>query len=103
MTLPIGESGCLALAPAGLVVTRAEATARLDPHGDLEVLFRLDGDDTDTLNRLLQGRLGARVAMVFAGRVLSAPQIQTPSFGGRGVISDLDLQAAADVVAALSG
>lgn len=103
VTLPSAESGCLALAPAALIVTRAEATAQLDPDGDLEVAFTLNQEDTAAFDQLANAHLGERVALVLLGRVLSAPRIETSGFHGRGIISGLDRQAAADVVAALSG
>jgi preprotein translocase subunit SecD len=85
-----------------LTVTRAEVVAGTGPANSIEVSFTLGSKDAAAFDQLAAANVGQRVAIVMFGRVLSAPVIQQASFNGRGVITGLDSQTAADVIAALS-
>jgi hypothetical protein len=102
VTLTWVEGSCLELAPSSLTVTRAEVVAGAGPGSSVQVSFTLDKKDAASFDQLAAANVGQRVAIVMFGRVLSAPVIQQASFNGRGVITGLDLQDAADVIAALA-
>lgn len=79
----------------------ALAWARLqkDPMQRLEIAIQLTPEGTTRFAELTRANLGRRLAIVFQGRVMSAPVIQSEIRGGRGVITGNYSEAeAADLV-----
>ncbi|HET7487385.1 MAG TPA: hypothetical protein VFJ85_05605 [Acidimicrobiales bacterium] len=101
--LPGPDGSCYDLEPAALVVTRAETTPRTGEDGSVTVDFTLGAADAAGFNRLAEANLGGQVALVFLGRVVTAPTIQASQFNGHGQIAPLQPQEAANLIAALSG
>ncbi|MGI8685812.1 MAG: SecDF P1 head subdomain-containing protein [Acidimicrobiales bacterium] len=98
-----GSDGCYDLGPSGLTVTKADMKAESDVSGMLYVAFTLDEADAVAFDRLAEDNVGKQVAIVIFGRVVSAPTIQQSGFNGRGQISGVDPQTAADIISAVGG
>jgi hypothetical protein len=102
-TLP-GHGGlCYDLAPAQLTVAHAAVSAHRGPGGDVVVDFVLDPPDAAAFDRVATDNYQHQVALVMFGQVQSAPTINALQFNGRGQISGMSLEQAANVRAALAG
>jgi preprotein translocase subunit SecD len=69
----------------------------------LEVQLTLNSADAAAFDRVASTYYQRRLAIVMFGRVLSAPTIQAGEYRGSAIISGIDPQTAANVIAALSG
>lgn len=102
-TLP-GHGGlCYDLAPAQLTVAHAAVSAHRGPDGDVVVDFVLDPPDAAAFDRVAADNYQRQVALVMFGQVQSAPTINALQFNGRGQISGMSLEQAANAKAALAG
>lgn len=102
-TLPGHGGVCYDLAPAQLTVTHAGVSADRRPGGDVVVDFVLDPPDAAAFDRVATENYQRQVALVMFGQVQSAPTINAMQFNGRGQISGMSLEQAANVKAALGG
>lgn len=103
VTLPGPDGSCLDLGPSGLTVTHARAAVQPGSGPGVQVSLTLGDADSAALDRMAGANLGNRAAIVMFGRVLSAATINVAEYHGRAAITGLDVQAAADVIAGLSG
>jgi preprotein translocase subunit SecD len=86
-----------------LTVAHAAVSAHRGPDGDVVVDFVLDPPDAAAFDRVAADNYQRQVALVMFGQVQSAPTINALQFNGRGQISGMSLEQAANAKAALAG
>lgn len=94
---------CYTLGPAQLSIGRSRARVTADQSGRSAVVFAVPAGVAAAFDRLARADYHQQVAVVMFGRVMAAPEVNSTSFHGSGVISGLDPATAAKVAAALDG
>lgn len=94
---------CYELAPAALVIEHMHTSVQTDEStGQILLAFTLPPGTTEPFDRMAAANIGKQVAVVAFGTVLSAPTFQTDHFGGKGQVTGITPQEAADLHASLS-
>lgn len=99
-TAMLRTNQCLSLAPAALVVRKADVIA-VQTAGGPAVRLTLHGDDVKTFADLSKDYVGKTLALVAFGRVMALPRLGQQVVDGRLEITGLTQNEAADLKAAL--
>lgn len=102
---PEGPTECLALGPARVNAEDVQS-AQLEPgadEGELVVALTLTPKGGAELDRMAARSLGERMALVVHGRLVGAPTVQSPDFGGRVDLTGLTRTEAIELVRELGG
>ena len=97
LTLADFEGGAVLLTERDVIAARA----RFDGARQPAVSFRLSSEGAHVLARHSAAHVGTPIAMVFDGRLITAPVLRAPILGGRGMISGLQSAEAAAELAEL--
>lgn len=102
---PERPTECLALGPARVNAEDVQS-AQLEPdadEGQLVVALTLTPKGDAELDRMAASNFGERMALVVRGRLVGAPTVHTPEFGGRIDVTGLTRTEAIALVSELGG
>lgn len=102
---PERPTECLALGPARVNAEDVQS-AQLEPgadEGQLVVALTLTPKGRAELDRMAARNFGERMALVVRGRLVGAPTVHTPEFGGRVDVTGLTRTEAIELVRKLGG